>query len=126
MEELEFKQCPFCGNPFPEHDVAEYAPSAFMRCVQCGAHGPFCHTRKDAQKLWNTRAEIGHPEEFIPELVRLCAHYGAVIFARTDGRREILSVELQKAHMWLDYERINGDGAQELGKGPEFYSLSKE
>lgn len=47
--------------------------------------------------------------EFIDELISLCKRHGAVVYARTDGKRPILSIE--KGRIWLDFKRIDGDGA---------------
>ena len=53
--------------------------------------------------------------EFLRDLTELCAKHRAVLFARTDGKRQILSVELGQdaaRSLWLDFRRIDGSGAQ--------------
>lgn len=50
--------------------------------------------------------------DFVSELVSLCAKHGAAIFARTDGTRQILSVMV--GDVWLDFKQIRGDGAEKL------------
>jgi hypothetical protein len=44
-------------------------------------------------------------DEFVSKLVSLCGEHGAVIFPRTDGKRHILSIEVDGIR--LDFKRIN-------------------
>ncbi len=60
----------------------------------------------------------------IKDLVDVCAAYGAVIFPRTDGKRQILSVRHE--NVWLDFERIDGKGAEKLRSSPHEPSPHRE
>jgi hypothetical protein len=51
-------------------------------------------------------------EDFLRELIALCAKHGAVLYPRTDGKAEILSVEI--AGIWTDFKRISAEGAKPL------------
>ena len=59
-----------------------------------------------------TELRGGPSAEFIDELVVLCAKHNATLFARTDGKSQILSLQLGR--FWIDYVRIDGTGAQRL------------
>ena len=55
---------------------------------------------------------------FVAELVKACEKYNAALFPRTDGKRQILS--MQVGELWLDFVRIDRDGARPLPpKTPE-------
>lgn len=49
-------------------------------------------------------------KDLIAELVAACEKHGATLFARTDGKHQILSIQV--GELWLDYRRIDGTGAQ--------------
>lgn len=54
---------------------------------------------------------------FIEELVALCAKHHAVLFPRKDSKRIYLSVEIGDPGfpaVWLDFLRISADGAEML------------
>lgn len=52
--ELDLKQCPFCGT-FNTIIHTEYL-GTWIRCLNCGAQGPFTDGDMNAVKAWNKRA----------------------------------------------------------------------
>lgn len=61
----------------------------------------------------NCRPESGQRSDlFRRELVKLCKKHGAVIFARTDGKSLIVSVQI--GYVCTDYTRIYGEEATPL------------
>jgi hypothetical protein len=51
-------------------------------------------------------------DEFVSKLVSLCGEHGAVIFPRTDGKRHILSIEVNGIR--LDFKRVNRMAAEKV------------
>ena len=50
--------CPFCGEvPTVFKDTLHERAYFRIRCVGCGAHGPWFNTRKESVTHWNTRQE---------------------------------------------------------------------
>jgi len=53
----EIKPCPFCGaeGDFINHDSSVF----WVQCMNCGAHGRQCRTKRGAIKAWNRRVNNG-------------------------------------------------------------------
>jgi len=59
-KEPKLKPCPFCGSR-SVHVASRVLTLAcsgayFVRCMKCGAHGPYRATEKRAENRWNKRA----------------------------------------------------------------------
>lgn len=50
----ELKRCPFCGDIGNTICVANVF---YVKCVNCGAHGPGNRVKFLAEQCWNNRAE---------------------------------------------------------------------
>ena len=53
--------CPFCGS-IDKVSVSGDEWGNFMRCGECGAHGPFMYTPDEALIEWNKRENPGFIE----------------------------------------------------------------
>jgi len=75
----EIKPCPFCGKDEGE-DAYDEDRNRVIRCMNCGAVGPWAEQLSDAIEVWNERKE-----EIMPELNDACEKCGLLkeLFERT-------------------------------------------
>lgn len=53
--------CPFCGSRHTVIMLSAHAPEWYGHCEVCQCEGPTAKNEKDAQTLWDQRAQIEHP-----------------------------------------------------------------
>lgn len=59
MGKIELNPCPFCGGKGVEilEDENKYLYFRYRaQCQKCGATAKLCHTKEEALKAWNRRA----------------------------------------------------------------------